>query len=175
MLLHHLFKALYWCKTPWEHQEWAVTSTYVTCPPPRSVWTQWCMFICYHSLLQTRRESSRPLQGVINMLSHTGESTPFIQHQSYVSLYKKAPWYCKKTFSFTEAWLSSCPLHFLCLLLYHPTLMLKWIPAWHPLLLLWGWYMALPMQHWWQQTNMSGIWSIVFILSPKLLAWEYIQ
>ena len=49
-------------------------------------------------LLQTRRESSRPLQGVINMLSHTGESTPFLQHQSYVSLYKNAPWYRKKTF-----------------------------------------------------------------------------
>ena len=32
------------------------------------------------------------------MLSHTGESTPFLQHQSYVSLYKKAPWYRKKTF-----------------------------------------------------------------------------
>ena len=56
-----------------------------------------CLF-AYCSLLQARRESSRSLQGVINMLSHTGESTPFLQHQSYVSLYKKAPWYRKKTF-----------------------------------------------------------------------------
>ena len=52
----------------------------------------------YLLLLQTRRESSPPRQGVIKMLSHTGESTPFLQHQSYVSHYKKAPWYRKKTF-----------------------------------------------------------------------------